>query len=94
MASRESNPKKKRVILSVSQKLELIRKLEAGASVTRVYEVYGVRNQTVSDIRKSKEKLTAFSLKYNVNVNCEPFVGVRKRMRVAKDTKFDEAVTK
>ena len=43
MASRESNnPKKKHVTLSVNQKLELIRKLEAGSSVARICEEYGV----------------------------------------------------
>ncbi|KAG7161849.1 Tigger transposable element-derived protein 7-like 13 [Homarus americanus] len=47
MSSRGSKtPKRKYVILSVNQKLELIRKLEAGASVSRVCDEYGVKKQT------------------------------------------------
>ena len=46
--------KRKRVNLSVTQKLELIEKIEKGASVAIVCEQYGVKKQTVSDIRKGK----------------------------------------
>ncbi|KAG7172017.1 Tigger transposable element-derived protein 7-like 10 [Homarus americanus] len=96
MTSRGSKtPKRKYVTLSVNQKLELIRKLEAGASVARVCNEYGVKKQTVSDIRKAKDKLTAFSLKYNVDATSKSSsVGARKPMRVAKDTNLEEAVTK
>ena len=58
-----SGVKKKRVNLSIKQKLELISKLEGGASVEHVCEVYGIKKQTVSDIRKNKDKLIQFSLK-------------------------------
>ncbi|KAG7154717.1 Tigger transposable element-derived protein 7-like 9 [Homarus americanus] len=96
MSSRGSKtPKRKYVTLSVNQKLELIRKLEAGASVSRDCDEYGVKKQTVSDIRKAKDKLIAFSLKYNVDATSKSSsVGARKRMRVAKDTNLEEAVTK
>ena len=86
---------RKLVTLSVNQKLEHIRKLEAGASVKSVCEEYGVKKQTVSDIRKAKDKLLTFSLKYNVVEGREnSFVGGRKRMRVSKDENLEEAVTK
>jgi hypothetical protein len=42
------------VTLSITQKLELIDKLESGVSVARVCELYGVKKQTVSDICKNK----------------------------------------
>ena len=48
---------KKRVRLSVAQKLQLIAKLEAGASVQHVCLEYGIAKQTVSDIKKSKPSL-------------------------------------
>ena len=57
---------RKLVTLSVNKKLELISKLEGGASVKSVCEEYGVKKQTVSDIRKNKDKLLVFSVKYNV----------------------------
>uniref|UniRef100_A0A8C6X7W9 HTH psq-type domain-containing protein n=1 Tax=Naja naja TaxID=35670 RepID=A0A8C6X7W9_NAJNA len=56
--------KRKRVNLSVKQKLELIEKLESGWSVARACEEYGVKKQTVSDIRKAKEKLKRFVLMF------------------------------
>ncbi|KAG7177538.1 Tigger transposable element-derived protein 7-like 7 [Homarus americanus] len=82
-------------LVMVTMKLELIRKLEAGASVARVCDEFGVKKQTVSDIRKAKDKLTAFSLKYNVDATSKSSsAGARKHMRVAKDTNLEEAVTK
>ena len=60
-----------------------------------VCEEYGVKKQTVSDIRKAKEKLLAFSVKYNVVEGREnSSLGGRKRMRVSKDENLEEAVTK
>lgn len=94
MASRENGGvKRKRVSLSVNQKLELIKKLEAGATVAHVCEEYGVKKQTVSDIRKAKDKLTAFSLKFGVpSTSKTSSVGGRKHMRVAQDKDLEEAV--
>lgn len=50
--------KRKRVHLNVAQKLDLIEKLEQGFTVAHVCEIYGVKKQTVSDIRKSKKQIT------------------------------------
>ncbi|KAG7175318.1 DExH-box ATP-dependent RNA helicase DExH1-like [Homarus americanus] len=83
------------ILTNTRQKLELIRKLEAGASVARVCDEFGVKKQTVSDTRKAKDKLTAFSLKYYVDATSKSSsVGARKLMRVAKDTNLEESVTK
>ena len=59
--------KRKRVNLSVVQKLELIKNIENGASVAGVCEQYGIKKQTVSDIRKSKEKLMKYVASYCVD---------------------------
>ncbi|CAK8681854.1 unnamed protein product [Clavelina lepadiformis] len=58
--------KSKRLNLSVTQKLELIKKLEKGASVASVCDQYGVKKQTVSDI-KSKDKLLKYATSYCVD---------------------------
>ena len=72
---------RKLVTLSVNKKLEFIRKLKAGASVKSVCEEYGVKKQTVLDIRKPKDKLLAFSVKYNVIEGRESLsLGESKRM--------------
>ena len=46
--------KKQRVHLKIHQKLELIRKLEAGVSVANLCKEFGVAKQTVSDLKKIK----------------------------------------
>ena len=82
---------RKFVTISVDKKLELIRKLEAGASVKSACEEYGVKKQTVSDIRKDKENSLAFSVKYNVIEGRESSSpGGRKRMRISKDENLKE----
>jgi transposase-like protein len=40
--------------LSAEQKLEFIEKLETGVPVSRACEEYGVKKETVSDIREAK----------------------------------------
>ena len=61
--------KRKQMALTVTQKLELISKLEKEASVATVCEEYGVAKQTVSNIGKSKNKLVEYSAKYFVDVS-------------------------
>lgn len=92
MASRDG-VKRKRVHLNVAQKLDLIEKLEQGFSVAHVCEIYGVKKQTVSDIRKSKNKLQEFSSKYSaVSFKFDSPVTSRKHMKVAKEKNLEEAV--
>ena len=43
--------KRKCTNLTISAKLELLKKLDSGYSVAKVCEEYGVKKQTVSDIR-------------------------------------------
>ena len=45
----------KRVNLGIDEKLDLIMKLVSGISVVRVCDEYGVKKQTVSDIRRSND---------------------------------------
>ena len=64
-------------------------------AVKSVCEEYGVYQQTVSDIRKAKDKLLAFSLKYKVVEERENLsVGSRKRVRAFKDENLEEAIMK
>ena len=86
---------RKLVTQSVNKKLKLICKLKAGASVKSVCEKYWVKKQTVSDIRKTKVKLLAFSVNYNATEGCESssLVG-RKRMGVSIDENLEKAVTR
>lgn len=86
----------KRKNLTVAQKLELLRKLEKGASVRSVCEEYGVAKQTVSDIRKSKDKLVEYSARCCVDVltSTSGKVASRKYVRTGKGAALDAAVMK
>ena len=95
-SQRKGSAKRKRINLSIGAKLELIKKLESGVSVARVCDEYGVKKQTVSDIRKSKEKLLAFAVKFDVDSNKDKkgVVHSRKTIRVAKSKELEDAVYK
>jgi transposase-like protein len=87
------NGKGKRVHLTLTQKLQLIRKLEAGASVSSVCEEFGVKKQTVYDIRKSEDRIRSFALKFSGGKSPQNAqVGDRKNMRVRRDINLENAV--
>ncbi|XP_040065560.1 uncharacterized protein LOC8036239 isoform X1 [Ixodes scapularis] len=52
--------KRKRVVLTIRQKLEIIRLLEAGRMPKELAGEFGIGEQTVRDLRKSKEQLRHF----------------------------------
>ena len=76
--------KHKRTNLTISAKLELLKKLDSGCSVVKVCEKYRVKKQTVSDIRKARWKLEAFAVKFDVNATKDRsgIVHKRKHMKV------------
>ena len=80
----------------MTQKLELIEKIEKGASVAIVCEQYGVKKQTVSDIRKGKEKLIKYAALYCVDASSSKkgTVKNRKHMKTGKNQALDAAVMK
>ena len=55
--------KRKRIAPTVTQKLELIRKIREKSQLLRVSEEYDVAKQAMSDIRKSKGKKLYISLR-------------------------------
>ena len=91
-----SSAKRKRVTLSLPQKLELIGKLESGHTVAQVCAFYGVKKQTVSDIKKSKEKLKKYSVSFCIDPSSSKGKEGRpkKYMRTGQDSQLDEAVLK
>jgi hypothetical protein len=94
MISRDKEVRIKHVNLSVTQKLELIEKLEGGVTVARVCEIYSVKKQTVSDICKNKKKLNGVCIKIQCSKTISTVGGSRKHMKVAEDKILDEAVYK
>ena len=52
--------KKKRLSLSIAQKVELLQTFDHGVSVWRLTENYGVGTTTIYDLKKQKQKLLKF----------------------------------
>ena len=66
--------------------MELIKKLESEVSVVHVYDQYAVMKQIVSDIRRSKDNLTSYEMKFDVAPSKDRKCAVHKRkhMKVPK----------
>ena len=50
-------PKRKHTLLTIKEKNELLDKLEKGVPVVNLVAEYGIARQTISDIRRNKEKI-------------------------------------
>lgn len=48
--------KRKRVVLTIKDKLDIIKKLEEGISFKKLSAVYGIGESTVRDIKKKQRK--------------------------------------
>ena len=97
MADKEKRgEKRKRTNLTISTKLELLKKLDSGYSVAKVCEEYVVKKQTVIDIRKARGKLEAFVVKFDVSASKDKsdIVHKRKDMKVCSSKDLEEAVFK
>ena len=53
--------KRKHTLLTIKQKNELLDKLEKGVPVVNLVAEYGVTKQTISAIRRNKEKICAYA---------------------------------
>ncbi|XP_026479269.1 jerky protein homolog-like [Ctenocephalides felis] len=80
--------KRKRVVLSMKDKYDIIRRLDEGELPTKLALEYGVGKSTVSDIRKQKFDIIEFISK----IDSVDRVNERKTMRLAENKVADEAV--
>jgi Ca2+-dependent lipid-binding protein len=58
--------KRNRTLLSITEKLEIIDKLESRVPVANVVDEYGIGLITVKDLKREKDKIRKFSLKFQV----------------------------
>uniref|UniRef100_A0A1B6KBL0 HTH psq-type domain-containing protein n=1 Tax=Graphocephala atropunctata TaxID=36148 RepID=A0A1B6KBL0_9HEMI len=72
--------KRKRVVLTIHQKLEIIEHLEKGRSAKSVANEYNVGEQTVKDLKKKKMDLLKFASA------AESSLGLKKRKKMKKAT--------
>ena len=80
--------KRKRQVLSIEQKLEICRRLRGGASITALSKELEIGKSTIYDIKRNEEKLNSFATK----MDCTEGSLKRKTMKLASDTKLDDAL--
>ena len=56
----KSSAKRKKIVLSIEDKLEILELLQKGTSYTIVSEKYGIGRSTVANIKKNESKLKVF----------------------------------
>lgn len=83
-----SSRKRKRVTLSIDTKLEILKKLDSGVSLSNIAVEYGIGKSTITDIRKSQEKIKQFAKEAKDNGTVKSRCIVRK----AADDAFDKAM--
>ncbi len=79
--------KRKRKVLTIEQKIEILKELSRGVSAMILSERYGVGKSTVSDIKKQKDSILDFKRKVTD-------MGMNKKLKIMKlgdDMKHDEA---
>ena len=89
-------PKRKHVQLSIKQKLEIIEKLEKGVKPAAISAEYGIAKQTISDIKKAKEKIVKYaSESEGASDHKSKKVGLeRTKVQYGKSVELEEAVMK
>ena len=81
--------KRERIVLSLEKKLQVIDYIDQGFSRSRVSEMFGIEKSTISNIKKSKEKLRVFCTTMDdLSVSTKG----RKVMQKANDSALDEAL--
>ena len=88
MATAKATAKRKRKVLSIEDKVAIIKKLEV-TKACLVAEEYGVGKSTISDIKKSKKEILAFKQKMS-DIGMEKTKA--KVMKIGDDPKHDAAV--
>ena len=87
-ASGSKNAKRKRVVLSIDQKIEVLKLIDKGTSYTIIMEKYGIGRATVSDIKRRRSSLMDFRRQTKEM----GLVRTVKIMKLGEDPKLDQAV--
>ena len=79
---------RKRVVLSIEDKLKVIELIDKSVSYSIISEKFGIGRSTVSDIKKNKEKILSFKREM-------VDMGMKKRpktMKLGEDRELDQAL--
>ena len=87
-------PKRKCIVLSVKRKNELLDDLERGVPVSECVAKYGIAKQTISDIRKKKDKIRGYAKAVASGTSIsDPSLG-KKRFKLGQYISVEEATLK
>lgn len=82
--------KRKRVVLTIQEKLDIIEKIEQGGSVKLISANYGIGETTARDIKRNKDKIMAYVNNSNLSVELTE----RKSMKLSTYKELDKALLK
>lgn len=85
--SKEMGGKQKQTVLTIHDKLEIIRRIENGERQYRIAKEYGIARSTVSDIKNKRDKFHSF-----LSMNHSPAALARRTTRQPKDMVHEQAV--
>lgn len=77
-------------MLTIQEKIDMLKQLDAGSSVKSMCTFYGVGVSTVYDIKKQKDELC----KFYVDSESKAGMEIRKTLRPSKSCELDEALMK
>ncbi|XP_043471596.1 jerky protein homolog-like [Leptopilina heterotoma] len=89
-SSSPSTSKRKRTVLSVEKKLEILSKLEKGETGVCLARFYNVGTATITDIKKNRESLMIFASQ----MDTEEGPKRRKTMKMSQNETLDDALSK
>ena len=87
-------PKRKHTLLTIKEKNELLDKLEKGVPVVNLVSEYGVVRQTISDIRRNKEKIRGYAEKVRLEQGVNDPKYCRKRLAQGHFIDLEKAVVR
>ena len=88
MSKKPEQAKRKRVVLTIEDKIKIIQLLNGHVSYTIISEKYGIGRSTISDIKKNQQKIIAFKQgMIDRGTSCKS-----KVMRLGSCDKLDQAV--
>ena len=87
-ASGSMSSKRKRVVLSIDDKIEVLKLIDKGTSYTVIMEKYGIGRATVSDIKKKRSSIMDFRRQTKEM----GVVRTVKTMKLVEDPTLDQAV--
>jgi len=89
LTSSPSTSKRKRNVLTVEKKIEILGKLDKGETSSSLATFYNVGKATISDIKKNRESITSFVS----TMDSADGAKKRKVMMDARDTNLDAALS-